>query len=69
MLTGVASKVLKQLLSDYVEGFSLDNFSMSGKLFLHNLTIKPDILERFYLPVRVRAGLVGSLGLSGNTIL
>eukprot|EP01126_Amoeba_proteus_P002109 TRINITY_DN10663_c0_g1_i6.p1 TRINITY_DN10663_c0_g1~~TRINITY_DN10663_c0_g1_i6.p1 ORF type:complete len:297 (-),score=46.57 TRINITY_DN10663_c0_g1_i6:1200-2090(-) len=64
MFIGVASKVLNSLLSDYVEGFSLDDFSMSGKLFLHNLTIKPDILERFYLPVKVRAGQIGSLVIS-----
>lgn len=69
MLTGVASKVLKQLLSDYVEGFSLDDFSMSGKLYLHNLTIKPEILERFYLPVRVRAGQVASLSISGKFLV
>lgn len=66
MLKSLATKVLNELLQEYVEGFNLDDFSMSGALELNNLTIKPDVLDRFNLPIQLKAGRIGKLLFNGT---
>jgi hypothetical protein len=61
MLKKIATQVLEKLLGKYVEGFNIDDISMSGDLQFRNLNIRNDIFDRFDLPIQFFQGTVGKL--------
>jgi hypothetical protein len=60
------TELLRRYLGAYVEGLDREKLKISvwkGDVVLHNLKLKPEALDHLNLPVRVTAGMLGTLRL------
>eukprot|EP01117_Protostelium_nocturnum_P009173 TRINITY_DN3284_c0_g1_i3.p1 TRINITY_DN3284_c0_g1~~TRINITY_DN3284_c0_g1_i3.p1 ORF type:complete len:3093 (+),score=888.87 TRINITY_DN3284_c0_g1_i3:80-9358(+) len=67
ILESIASTLLARYLGEYVEGFQKEHLQvslLSGDVVLENLQLKREALDRFDLPIKVKAGHLGKLSLN-----
>ncbi|KAH1005296.1 hypothetical protein HUJ04_006309 [Dendroctonus ponderosae] len=66
MLEGTVARILNQLLGKYVQDLDTENLNVgifSGTVQLNDLKLKPEALYELALPVEVKAGTIGKIGL------
>ncbi|XP_014665862.1 PREDICTED: vacuolar protein sorting-associated protein 13D-like [Priapulus caudatus] len=66
MLEGLAAWVFNTYVGEYLENLNTDQLSIGllrGAVELENLPLKRDALKKFDLPLEVKAGFVGKIGL------
>jgi len=67
MLESIVSSLLTRYLGEYVTGFEKEHLQvslLSGEVVLENLQLKKEALDRFDLPLTVKAGYLGKLSLN-----
>jgi hypothetical protein len=60
----VLRKILNNSLGDFFENISSNDVKVgifSGKVQLKNLKLKPSIMERLGLPIKLISGLIGNI--------
>ena len=67
MLESILEKVLSKVLGQYISGIDSKNLNigiMSGNVVIEKVSIRPEVLEMFELPISLLFSSIGKLSLS-----
>ena len=63
-IEGLICRTLNKVLGNFVEDISADSLNLavlSGRASLKNLQVRPECIQEMALPVKLNAGLIGSI--------